>query len=155
VSGTLLDLDLSLDLGFRRASGRLLRRRLRARRRRILVIWVTCRVLALGDVGDLLERMLGLFTHDLPASTSLPADGTEILLVVVLELFCVIHVGAVDHEGVRGTADVTLVASAIVSRAAAGMVVENSIDGWTVLDNLSDDRVEVLDDVDATAVRSL
>ena len=155
MSGTLLDLDLSLDLGFRRASGRLLRRRLGARRRRVLVIWVTCRVLALGDVGDLLERMLGLFTHDLPASTSLLADGTKILLVVVLELFCVIHVGAVDHEGVRGAGDVTFVASAIVSRAVAGMVVKYSIDGWTVLDDLSEDRVEVLDDVDATAVRSL
>jgi hypothetical protein len=152
VSGSLL--DLSLDLGSRRASGRFLPRRLGARRRSILVVRVTCRVLALGNVGDLPERISGLVTHDLPASTSETADATEILLVVVLELFCVPHVGAVDHEGVRGTGDVLFVASAIVSRAAGGFVVEYDIESWTVLDDLLEVRVEVVDCVDAT-VRSL
>ena len=152
MSGSLL--DPSLDLGFRRAPGRLLLRRLGARRRSILVVWVTCRVLTLGDVGDLLERISGLLTHDLPASTSEPADTTEILLVVVLELFCVPHVGAVDHECVRGTGDVLFVASAMVSRAAAVIVVEYDIEGWAVLDDLLEVRMEVLDCVDAT-VRSL
>ena len=111
-------------------------------------------MLPLGDVGDLPERMSVLFTHDLPASTSEPADATEILLVVVLELFCVPHVGAVDHEGVRGTGDVLFVANAIVSRAAAVIVVEYDIEGWAVLDNFLEVRMEVLDSVDAT-VRSL
>jgi hypothetical protein len=152
MSGSLV--DLSRDLGSRRASGRLLPRRLRARRRSVLVVRVTCRVLALGDVGDLPERITGLVTHDLPASTSEPADAAEILLVVVLELFCVPHVGAVDHEGVRGTGDVLFVASAIVSRAAAIIVVEYDIEGWAVLDNLLEVRMEVLDCVDETA-RSL
>jgi len=147
-------LDLSLDLGPRRASGRFLPRRRGARRRSILVVRVTCRVLALGDVGDLLERISSLLTHDLPASTSEPADATEILLVVVLELFRVPHVGAVDHEGVRGTGDVIFVASAIVSFAAAVIVVEYDIEGWAVLDDLLEVRMEVLDCVDAT-VRSL
>ena len=111
-------------------------------------------MLALGDVGDLPERISGLLIHDLPASTSEPADATEILLVVVLELFCVPHVGAVDHEGVRGTGDVLFVASANVSRAAAVLVVEYDIEGWTVLDDLLEVRMEVLNGVDAT-VRSL
>jgi hypothetical protein len=148
VSGSLL--DLSLDLGSRRASGRVLLRRLGARRRSILVVRVTCRVLALGDVGDLPERISGLVTHDLPASTSELADAAEILLVVILELFCVPHVGAVDHEGVRGTGDVLFVANAIVSRAAAVVVVEYDIEGWAVLDDLLEVRMEVLDCVDAT-----
>jgi hypothetical protein len=152
VSGSLL--DLSLDLGSRRTSGGFLLRRLGARRRSILVVRVTCRVLALGDVGDLPERMSGLVTHGLPASTSEPADGTEILLVVVLELFCVPHVGAVDHEGVRGTGDVLFVAGANVSRAAAVIIVEYDIEGWTVLDDLLEVRIEVLDWVDVT-VRGL
>jgi len=107
-------------------------------------------VLALGDVGDLPERISGLVTHDLPASTSEPADGAEILLVVVLELFCVPHVGAVDHEGVRGTGDVLFVASANVSRGAKAIVVEYDIEGWAVLDDLLEVRMEVLDCVDAT-----
>lgn len=154
MSGSLLDLSLSLDLGSRYASGRFLSRRLGARRRSILVVRVTCRVLALGDVGDLPERISGLVTHDLPASTSEPADGTETLLVLVLELFCVPHVGAVDHEGVRGTADVVFVASTIVSRAAGGFVVEYDIESWAVLDDLLEVRVEIVDCVDAT-VRSL
>jgi len=111
-------------------------------------------VLALGNVGDLPERTSGLVTHDLPASTSEPADGAEVLLVVVLELFCVPHVGAVDHEGVRGTGDVLFVASTIVSRAAAVIVVEYDIEGRAVLDDLLKARMEVLDCVDAT-VRSL
>jgi hypothetical protein len=110
-------------------------------------------VLALGDVGDLPETISGLFTHVLPASTSEPADAAKILLVVVLELFCVPHVGAVDHEGVRGTGDVLFVASAIVSRAAAAIVVEYDIEGWTVVDDLLEVLIEVLDRVDAT-VRS-
>jgi hypothetical protein len=152
VSGS--PLDLSLNLGSRRTSGRLLLRRLGARRWSILVVRVTCRVLALGDVGDLPERTSGLVTHDLPASTSEPADGAEILLVVVLELFCEPHVGAVDHEGVRGTGDVLFIASAIVSRAAAAIVVEYDIEGWTVLDDLLEVRMEVLD-CTGTTVRSL
>jgi hypothetical protein len=56
--------------------------------------------------------------------TELLADATKILLFVVLELLCVPRVGAVDHEGVRGTADVPFVASAIVSRVAADIVAE-------------------------------
>jgi hypothetical protein len=107
-------------------------------------------VLALGDVGDLPERTTGLVTHDLPASTSEAADAAEILLVVVLELFCVPHVGAIDHEGVRGTGDVLFVTSAIVSRAAAVIVVEYDIEGWAVLDDLLEVRMEVLDCVDET-----
>ena len=152
MSGSLL--DLSLDVGSRCASGRFLRRRLGARRRSILVVRVTYRVLALGNVGDLPERISGLFAHDLPASTSEPADAAKILLVIVFELFCVPHVGAVDHEGVRGTGDVLFVASAVVSGAAAAIVVEYNIEGWTVLGDLLEVRMEVLDCVDAT-VRSL
>jgi hypothetical protein len=95
-------------------------------------------MLALGDVGDLLERSSGLLTQVHPASASLTADAAEIRLVVVFELFCVPHVGAVDHEGVRGTGYVLFVATATatVSRAARVIVVEYNIKGRAVLDNI-------------------
>jgi len=111
---------------------------------------VTFRVQALGDIGDLLERSAGLVIHDHPASTSLPADATEILLVVILELFCVPHVGAVDHESVRGASDVLFVAgaTAIVSRAAGVVVGQYDIKGRAVLDDLLEVGMNVLDCVD-------
>jgi hypothetical protein len=111
---------------------------------------------ALGDVGDLLERSSGLLTQDHPASTSQTADAAEILLVVVFELFCVPHVGAVDHEGIRGTGYVIFVATAtaIVSGAAGAIVVEYDIEGRAVLDDILEAGMEVLDCVHAI-VRSL
>lgn len=113
-------------------------------------------MLALGDVGDLLERSAGLLTQDHPASASQSADATEILLVVILELFCVPHVGAVDHEGVRGTGYVLFVATATatVSGAAGVIVVEYDIKSRAILDDILEARVEVLDCTRAM-VRSL
>jgi len=112
-------------------------------------------VLALGDVGDLLERSSGLVTQDHPASASQSADAAEILLVVVFELFCIPHVRAVDHEGVRGTSYVLFVATATatVSRAAGVVVVEYNIKGRAVLDDILEARMEVLDSIHAIVRR--
>lgn len=101
---------------------------------------------ALGDVSDLLEGSAGLLAQDPPAPTGESADATEVLLVFVFELFRVPHVGAVDHEGVRGAGYVLRVATATatVSGAAGVVVVENDVQGGTVFDDLLEARIELL-----------
>lgn len=107
------------------------------------------RVLALGDVGDLLEGRPCLFAQDPPASSGDPADGAEVLFVFVLELLRVPHVRAVDHEGIRGSSDVLVVtvtsASTDVGRAAGSIVVKDDVQGGAVLDDLLETRIELLD----------
>jgi hypothetical protein len=103
-------------------------------------------VFALGDVGDLLEGSAGLLAQDPPALTGESADATEVLFVFVFELFGVPHVGAVDHEGVRRSGYVLLVATAtaIVGGAAGLIVVENDVQGGTVFDDFLEIRIELL-----------
>jgi hypothetical protein len=125
---------------------------LQARRGRVLVVRVALGVFALGDVGDLLEGNAGLLAQDPPAPTGESADATEVFFVLVLELFRVPHVGAVDHEGVRGSGYVLLVATApaTVSGAPGIVVVEDDVQGGTVFDDLLEARIELLNRVHAT-----
>jgi hypothetical protein len=103
-------------------------------------------VFALGDGGDLLERRPGLLAQDPPASTGESADAAEILFVLVFELFRVPHVGAVDHEGIRRSSYVLLVATATaaVGRAAGFVVVEDDVQSRAVLNDLLEIRMELL-----------
>jgi hypothetical protein len=103
-------------------------------------------VFALGDGGDLLERRPGLLAQDPPASTGESADAAEILFVLVFELFRVPHVGAVDHEGIRRSSYVLLVATATaaVGRAAGFIVVEDDVQSRAVLNDLLEIRMELL-----------
>jgi hypothetical protein len=100
-------------------------------------------VFALGDVGDLLEGSASLVAQVDPAPTGESADATKVLFVFVFELFRVPHVGAVDHEGVRGSGYVLLVANATatVGGAAGVIVVEDDVQGGTVFDDLLEDRI--------------
>jgi hypothetical protein len=104
-------------------------------------------VFALGDGGDLLERRPGLLAQDPPASTGKSADTTEILFVLDFELLRVPHIGSVDHEGVRRSSYVLLVATATaaVGRAAGVIVVKDDIQSWAVLNDLLETRMELLD----------
>ena len=102
---------------------------------------------ALGDVGDLLEGSASLLAQDPPAPTGESADATKVLFFFVFELLRVPHVGAVDHEGVRGSGYVLRVATATaaVSGAAGVIVVEYDVQGGTVFDDLLEARIELLD----------
>lgn len=101
---------------------------------------------ALGDVGDLLVESAVMLCQVPPAPTGESADATEVLFFFVFELLRVPHEGAVDHEGVRGSGYVLLVATATatVSGAAGVIVVENDVQGGTVLDDILEVQIEVL-----------
>jgi hypothetical protein len=109
-------------------------------------------VLALGGVGDLLERSAGLLAHDPPALSSELTDAAEVLFVIIFELLRIPHVGTVDHESVRGTSYVLFVATATttVRRGAGVIVVEDDVQRRAVLDDILQTWVESVDRVHAT-----